>query len=103
MPFKIHLSKALRAVIAAAFLPLAARAQGPCAPGGGDTLAGAWRAYRAGALDSAAALFHRADDLCPAHLHAKVGLGFVGLRQDRAGQADSLFKLVIARDSTYAD
>lgn len=89
--------------MAAALLPLAARAQAPCAPGAEDTLAGAWSAYRVGALDTAAALFRRADDLCPGRPHAKVGLGFVGLRQDRAGEADSIFRLVIARDSTYAD
>jgi hypothetical protein len=88
MLFKIHPSRALRAVLAATLAPLAARAQGPCAPEVADTIAGACRAYRTGALDSAAARFRGAERLCPDALESTLGLGFVAFRQDRAAEAD---------------
>jgi hypothetical protein len=103
MPLNIHLSRALRAVLVATLAPFSVRAQAPCAPEVSDTIADAWAAYRKGALDSAVARFQGAERLCPAVLESRVGLGFVAFRRDRPLEADSLFRLVLARDSTYAD
>ena len=103
MLLNLHLSRALRAVFVASLAPLAAGAQAPCAPVVAANLAAAWTAYRAGALDTAAVRFGRADSLCPNGVDGKLGLGFVGLRQDRPREADSLFRLVLAHDSNFAD
>ena len=99
----IHLCGTLRAVLIATLAPVAARAQATCAPGLADTIRAGWAAYRTGALDTAAVRFRNADRLCPNALDARVGLGFVALRQDRAVEADSLFRVVLSLDSGYAD
>jgi hypothetical protein len=65
MPLNLHLFRALRAVFVASLAPLAAGAQAPCAADVADSLATAWTAYRAGALDAAAVGFRHADSLCP--------------------------------------
>ncbi len=62
-----------------------------------------WRAYRVDSLDAAAEHFRRAGRLCPASQDPKVGLGFIFLRQDRLASADSLFGLVLRRDSANVD
>jgi hypothetical protein len=90
-------------VFVASLAPLVAGAQVPCAPNMAATLAAAWTAYRAGALDTAAVRFRRAESLCPGGVEGKLGLGFVGLRQGRPREADSLFRLVLAHDSASAD
>ena len=47
--------------------------------------------------------FGQADRLCTRNLDAKVGLGYVALRQGRLSSSDSLFGLVIRADSSNAD
>jgi hypothetical protein len=47
--------------------------------------------------------FVQADRLCSGNLDAKVGLGYVALREQRFASADSLFRIVTHADSTNAD
>ncbi len=90
-------------MIAIALAPLAAAAQATCASRVADTIASGWTAYRSRSLDVATARFRAAERLCPGSPGARVGLGFVALREDRASAADSLFRLVLASDTAYAD
>ena len=74
-------------MLVATLAPLAVRAQAPCTPDVSDTIAGAWTAYRTGALDSAVARFHGAERLCPDALESRVGLGFVAFRRGRTAES----------------
>ena len=87
----------------AALAPMAAAAQSPCAPATAALAAEAWTAYRADSLDLASERFHAVERLCAGGPDARVGLGFVAFRQNRPAEADLLFHLVLASDSTYAD
>ena len=78
-----------------------AGAQARCPDGLPIRLTRGWEAYRADSLDSAEAGFRPAAD-CGA-LGGMIGLGFVALRRDRLSTADSLFALVLARDSAQVD
>ena len=75
----------------------------PCPPEAAELVAQGWSAYRADSIAVAAERFARADQLCENHLDAKIGLGFVLLRQDQTASAESLFALVVRRDPAYAD
>ncbi len=89
------------AVVAAS--PAMASAQGTCPPSIAQKVRDGFAQYRAGATDSARALFAAADLSCPGNLDAKLGLGFVALRLEQLSAADSLFRAVVRGDSTYAD
>jgi len=60
-------------------------------------------AYRADSLETAARRFARSDSLCLDNFDAKVGLGYVRLRQNRLDEADSLLSLVTRRMSSHGD
>jgi len=75
----------------------------PCPPEAGELVTRGWQAYRADSIAVAGLRFARADSLCPANLDAKVGLGYVRLRQDQVPAADSLFRIVASADSGNAD
>ncbi len=75
----------------------------PCPPEAGALVASGWAAYRADSIAVALERFRRSDRLCPDNLDAKVGLGYALLRQQQVGAADSLFRLVTARDSLDGD
>src|SRR5881628_1668422 len=64
-----------------------------------------WAAYRLGAAGTAEASrrFAAADSLCPGEQGAQVGLGFVLLRQGRAGAAADRFLRALAGDSADGD
>jgi tetratricopeptide repeat protein len=62
-----------------------------------------WLSYRANSIEDGVEWFTRAQELCPANLDAKVGLGFALLRQGQTGRADSLFRIVVARSPANAD
>jgi hypothetical protein len=82
---------------------LALACAGPCPPEAAALVDSAWTAYRAQAIAVAGEQFARADRLCDHNLDAKVGLGFVRLRLDKVADADSLFRLVTAADSSNGD
>lgn len=82
---------------------LALACAAPCPPEAAALVDSAWTAYRGGAIAVAGERFARADRLCPDNLDAKVGLGYVRLRQDRVTAADSLFRLVTLADSANGD
>ncbi len=62
-----------------------------------------WRAYRGGPAPAAAALFARADSLCPGARGAATGLGFAELRLGRWDAASSAFRRTLRADSADAD
>ena len=84
-------------------MPPPLRAQMPCSPAADSALEGGWQAYRANSIEKALQRFDRAHHLCPQNLDALVGLGFAQLRRGRATRADSLFRAVLARNSTNSD
>ncbi|HXI34075.1 MAG TPA: tetratricopeptide repeat protein, partial [Gemmatimonadales bacterium] len=62
-----------------------------------------WRAYRGGAATDAAALFARADSLCPGARGAATGLGFAQLRLGRWDAASATLRRALRADSADAD
>jgi len=74
-----------------------------CAQAASAAVDSAWRAYRNGALEPAAAQFAAAQALCPSAADPAIGAGFVLLRQGHAGEAERLFRRALAADSTAAD
>jgi hypothetical protein len=96
----------MTALACAALLALAPAARAGairCPPEAGNLVVAGWKSYRADSIPSAAARFARADRICPAGLYAKVGLGFAWLRLRVPARAESLFMIVVAADSGYAD
>ena len=90
-------------LLALALGALAASAQGQA--GCPDSLPArvgrAWASYHADSLDTADADF-RAAAQCGS-LSAVTGLGFVALRRGQLARADSLFSVVLGRDSSQVD
>ncbi|HSR92953.1 MAG TPA: hypothetical protein VLK88_16735 [Gemmatimonadales bacterium] len=78
-------------------------AQTPCPPRAGTLVAQGYTLLRSDSITQAGERFGQADRLCTRNLDAKVGLGYVALRQGRIGISDSLFQLVIRADSSNAD
>ena len=62
-----------------------------------------WKAYRSNSVPEAADKFQRAHRLCPRNLDARVGLGLTRLRLGQVASADSLFRGVLAENSTNSD
>ncbi|MEO8637222.1 MAG: hypothetical protein ABI587_18250, partial [Gemmatimonadales bacterium] len=103
MPSNLHLlTGACATALLLALLPPESAAP-PCPPEAAAAVAAGWRAYRADSISAAARHFLRADQLCRNNLDAMVGLGYVALRQDRVGSADSLFRVVVQHDSLNGD
>lgn len=90
-------------LLVAALWPGLVAAQRPCPASAARQVRDAYTLYRRGLTDSAKVLFTAVDARCPGNLDAKLGLGFVALRQEQHTTADSLFRMVIRGDSTYAD
>ncbi|PYP59800.1 MAG: hypothetical protein DMD44_03575 [Gemmatimonadetes bacterium] len=87
-------------------LLVALHAQHPtvvCPRAASEAVDSGWRAYRAGALEPAAAQFAAAQALCPGAPDPEIGAGLVLLRQGRAGEAERLFRRALAADSTAVD
>jgi len=82
---------------------LALACAAPCPPEAAALVDSAWTAYRSEAIAVAGERFARADRLCTNNFDAKVGLGFVRLRQHNVPEADSLFRLVTRAESTNGD
>jgi hypothetical protein len=78
-------------------------AQKKCPLAADSVLHSGWEAYRADSTVRAVEQFTLAHQLCPRNLDAVTGLGFTRLRQGRVRDADSLFTLVLARDSASPD
>lgn len=62
-----------------------------------------WTAYRTADLDGAQLHFQAARDLCPSHVGARVGLGYVALRSDLDEVAHALFAGVLEDDAANVD
>ena len=89
--------------LALAGLPRPAIGQTPCPPQAGILIEQAWVLFRADSISAAADRFRKADLACNQNLDAKLGLGYVALRQGHLGSADSLFRLVAKADSSNGD
>lgn len=74
-----------------------------CPPLAGELVDAGWQAYRTDSIATALERFGRADRICPEGLDAKVGLGYAWLRLSVPARAESLFGVVVATDSSYAD
>src|SRR5436190_16937936 len=94
---------ALAWVAALALAPAARAGAIRCPSEVGALVSTGWTAYRADSIATAAARFASAAGICPAGLDAKVGLGFAWLRMGVPARAESLFAIVVAADSAYAD
>lgn len=91
------------AVAALLLFPISLPAQSPCPALSGPVSDSAWTAYRAGDLARAERGFTRALALCTDNIDARVGLGFLALRDGRTAAADSFFTGVVRRDTANAD
>jgi hypothetical protein len=78
-------------------------AQTTCPPHAGTLVAQGHALLRSDSITEAGERFSQADRLCIRNLDAKVGLGYVALREGRLSSSDSLFRLVIKADSNNAD
>src|SRR5262245_57796047 len=78
-------------------------AQTTCPPLAGSLVAQGHALLHSDSVTEAGERFSQADRLCSRNLDAKVGLGYVALRQGRRSSSDSLFRLVIRADSNNAD
>lgn len=104
MPMNIYGWRVAGGALAALLLtqePLVGQHQ--CPASADSVLKSGWRAYRADSSARAVEQFTLAHQLCPRNLDAVTGLGFTRLRQGLVRDADSLFTLVLERDSTSPD
>src|SRR5690349_10792071 len=62
-----------------------------------------WSEYRRDSIPGAGAHFAAADSLCPGDHAAQLGLGFVELRQGRAGVALDRFSAAVRSDTSDAE
>jgi len=62
-----------------------------------------WTEYRAGRLESASNLFTLAMRSCPSHDGARIGMGYVTLRNNDIESASRWFQLVASHDTTNVD
>ncbi|MEX2527895.1 MAG: tetratricopeptide repeat protein [Gemmatimonadota bacterium] len=71
------------------------RPAGSCPVQANPFAAAGWEAYQAGEIPTARRAFQDALDLCPRHLGAGIGMGYVELREDDVAQATQRFRMAL--------